>query len=550
MKAKFLVVTFAVACLVGLSWLLAATALTQEEAEAKLRTFPKVEWMSIEDDLSEKVELSWLPLPRFPNGREGAYAERQLEQAFNVDIKPIFLDEPGYGHRKPMLFAAGDIPDATWNGNPSDVKKDVYHGTIRPIPIELIKKHAPNYYELINRHAPEGWLYTDVDGENWGLPLILPQGTLPTPGVWRQDWLEAVGIEKDPETLEEFEEAFRRFTFQDPDGNGLDDTYGLSNTAVGWHEMFTEFFGAFGVLPFDWMVKDDGEVVWGGITPEAKEALAVLREWYAEGLIDPEWVTDGLGGGRRFKEKFMNGRVGYAHALGRYQEFNPEKSNSLVSIISKVSPEALVRPAQLPVGPRGQKGARNWGAISNILVVGPGVIQQPLKLIRLLKILDHQLGNGRQVYLESQYGKQGLHWDYGLAKPGEIGEIVKLPPFDTERSFQREVLPVWGVHNPFFVEDELSTEELTFNHQYRHVDNGMLNVIGRPEMVPSAQDYLEDLRMWQLIVYTDIIRGVKPLSYFDTFVDVWKERGGAQMTEEAQQVYQRKIQLLNLVDDV
>lgn len=549
MKSTPFIVLGSATILAGLSWFLASTALTQDEAESVLKTFPEVDWMSIEDDLSEKVEISWLPLPRFPYGKEGAYAESQLEKAFNVDIKPIMLDESGYGHRKPMLFAAGDIPDVTWNGNPSDVKKDVHHGTIRPIPIELIKKHAPNYYDLINRHAPEGWLYADYDGKNWGLPHILPQGTLPTPGVWRQDWLQAVGIEKDPETLEEFEDAFRRITFDDPDGNGIDDTYGLTNTAVGWHEMFTEFFGAFGVLPFDWMVQD-GEVVWGGVTPEAKEVLGVLKAWCKEGLIDPEWVTDGLGGGRRLKEKFINGRVGYAHSLGRYQEFNRAKSNSLISVLHKVSPDAVVRPAQLPIGPRGHRGARNWGAASNILVVGPGVIEEPLKLIRLLKILDYQVGSGKDIYLEFQCGKQRLHWNYQAAESGEVGEIVQLSPYDTERRFQTEVLPVWGLKNPDFEEFELSSKENEFNKTYRQAKHGLLNVLGRPEMVPSAQDYLEDLRMWQLIVYTDIIRGVKPLSYFDEFVTSWKERGGAKMTQEAQQVYERKRQLLELTDGI
>ncbi|MFQ9074388.1 MAG: hypothetical protein ACLR5J_01780 [Lachnospiraceae bacterium] len=46
-----------------------------------------------------------------------------------------------------------------------------------------------------------------------------------------------MGIDKVPETLDEFETAIYAMTF-DPDGNGKNDTYGLSESAL------TAVFGA------------------------------------------------------------------------------------------------------------------------------------------------------------------------------------------------------------------------------------------------------------------------------------------------------------------
>lgn len=536
--------------LVGLAWVwVDYRALSPEDAEAMISNPPSVDWMSVEDDESREVEISWMPLPRYPNGLEGAYGERVLEERFNVDIKPILMDQAGYGQRKPMQFAAGNIPDIVWDGNPSDVHKDIHHGCIRPIPLELIQKHAPSYFKLISEHAPIGWLYTDFAGENWGLPIIWAEGGLPTPGVWRKDWLKAVGIDKDPETIEEFEEAFRRFTFNDPDGNGKDDTYGLTNTTVGWHLMFSEFFGAFGVLPFDW-IERDGAIIWGGVSPEAKEALALLRRWNEEGLLDPEWVTDGLGEKRRLKEKLMNGRIGYAYSMAVFDEFDTQTPKSLVNVITQLNPDAAVVPAQLPVGPSGVRGVRNWGTASNIYVAGPGVIDDPLKLIRTLKIFDYQVGSGEAVYLESMYGQQGKHWDYFEGKRSE--GIVRLDPYIAERDFQQQVLSVWSTEHSEYYASNLSEAAAEFNAKYRDPEYCLLNAIGRPEMVPSAQLYLEDLRLWQMNVYTEIIRGNLPLEYFDEFCVLWAERGGAQMTLEAQDVLQRKQQIfsdLNLKED-
>lgn len=533
-----------------LALLLERTALSPEEARAAISHPESVDWMSIEDDPDKPIEINWMPLPRFPNGQEGAYAERELEERFNVDIKPILLDIPGYGQRKPMLFAAGEIPDVIWNGNPIDVQRDIFHGTIRPIPRELIKKHAPRYYQVITEHAPVGWLYADYAGQNWGLPMIWAEGGLPAPGVWRKDWLDAVGIEKEPQTMEEFHEAFRRFTFDDPDGNGIDDTYGLTNTNTGWHMMFSEFFGAYGVLPFDW-VERDGKIVWGGITPEAKQVLGLLRQWYEEGIIDPEWVTDDLAGtGRkRLKEKIMSGRIGYAHSLGIFQEFDAESPNSLVNVLAQLNPSAQVVPAAFPAGPDGQSGNRVWGKASNVYVVGPGVIEEPLKLIRLLKLLEYQLANGEDTYLQFSYGQEGLHWDYALPDDGSPGTgresgIRRLEPYALDRDYQREVLPVWGIEDPDYERANTSLEQRKFDKRYRDEAYALSNVIGRSSMVPSSQQYLEDLRNWQLIVYTEIITGEKPLAYFDTFVEEWLARGGAQMTAEAEAVLQRKQTLL------
>ncbi|MBO1722884.1 sugar ABC transporter substrate-binding protein, partial [Extibacter sp. GGCC_0201] len=46
----------------------------------------------------------------------------------------------------------------------------------------------------------------------------------------RQDWLDNLGLYM-PTTAEELLDVMRAFTFDDPDGNGKDDTYGF--TAAG-----------------------------------------------------------------------------------------------------------------------------------------------------------------------------------------------------------------------------------------------------------------------------------------------------------------------------
>lgn len=48
----------------------------------------------------------------------------------------------------------------------------------------------------------------------------------------RQDWLENLGLEM-PTSLDELYDVLYAFTYNDPDGNGVDDTYGITSAGGG-----------------------------------------------------------------------------------------------------------------------------------------------------------------------------------------------------------------------------------------------------------------------------------------------------------------------------
>ena len=53
------------------------------------------------------------------------------------------------------------------------------------------------------------------------------------------DWLREVGIAEVPETLEEMYDALHEFRHDDPDGNGILDTYGFC-PVIRWSLTFVE----------------------------------------------------------------------------------------------------------------------------------------------------------------------------------------------------------------------------------------------------------------------------------------------------------------------
>lgn len=99
---------------------------------------------------------------------------------------------------------------------------------------------------------------------------------------YRIDWLNNLGLEE-PTTLEAFEEMLRAFTYDDPDGNGENDTVGLFvDQWAGVWDIIMAWFG----VPSEWGIDENGDLIHKSQTPEYKTALAKIRDWYAQGYIN------------------------------------------------------------------------------------------------------------------------------------------------------------------------------------------------------------------------------------------------------------------------
>lgn len=137
------------------------------------------------------------------------------------------------------------------------------------------------------------------DGKIYGVFNKFEGGTLPTV---RQDWMEKLKLEE-PKTLDDFYNVFKAFKEQDPDGNGKDDTYGLST--AGLYDI-QGFLSAAGVK-YRYVIDKNGKRT----IPIATEKAVPVLEWFAklykDGLLDPNFATNDTG---KMREMFLTDRVG------------------------------------------------------------------------------------------------------------------------------------------------------------------------------------------------------------------------------------------------
>lgn len=161
---------------------------------------------------------------------------------------------------------------------------------VAEIPAELLDKY-PLTKALLENDAVSQLVYNMYGGY-----YFLPKPDSADPTIYkaerkglfiRKDWLANVGMEM-PTTWEELYEVCHAFTHNDPDGNGIDDTYGLTGDGMG---TLRYFFSSTGVNNTHWVRNEDGTWSFGALDDANIEVLTWMRKMYEDGSIDPDFAA-------------------------------------------------------------------------------------------------------------------------------------------------------------------------------------------------------------------------------------------------------------------
>lgn len=189
-----------------------------------------------------------------------------------------------------LMIAGKDLPDLV-GGNSMDLVKYGMEGAFIPLE-DLIEEHAPNVKAMFEKYPEVESIITAADGHIYYLPT-LEDSQVSQCWFIRQDWLDAVGKEM-PTTVQELYDVMIAFRDGDPNGNGQKDEIGFLNRNQIGADLtggLTALFSLYGVNTTFYV--EDGKIGIGINTPEFKDAMKNVSNWYKEGLIDPEIFTRG-----------------------------------------------------------------------------------------------------------------------------------------------------------------------------------------------------------------------------------------------------------------
>lgn len=206
-----------------------------------------------------------------------------------------------------IFWAGGGYADIILPYGGAEARQIVAEGICRTIEYDWIKEYMPRMHTLLIKlygTDEEILKNLNINGETWCIPYFAVATGWNT--AFRNDWLEAVGLEV-PTTIEEYTEVLRAFTEDDPDGNGMDDTYGCTSLVYGIYNVAAAF-GTADCLSY-WKNADETAITTNANAEEYRNYLRQVGEWYQAGYMDPESITDN-GDRASCRSKFANGTVG------------------------------------------------------------------------------------------------------------------------------------------------------------------------------------------------------------------------------------------------
>ena len=464
--------------------------------------------------------------------------EQYLEKKYNVEIKTYGFGA-NYYDKLATMIASKEIPDVMFINDISNWEPLAKQGVLAPIDLKTVEEGAPDHYKHINQTNEKMWNLGKVNGQLYAIPKSMGE-EYNTSVIWNKKWLDAVGVDKIPETLDEFESAFDKIVNNDPDGNGKKDTYAISGIGGNYYRQFDWVFGAYGVMPEMWML-EDGKVVNGTVTTKAKKALEKLNDWYKKGYINPEFLTDDQSTiNKRFN---LNGIAMTNTSLGNYSDLTPQGRANLAQESEDFKDKITYGP--LPSGENGDRGDWLWGPLSNFVVFGAQLNGNTEKQKKILNILN-DLNYNEEVALMAAYGIKGESYELYDENEGKSSGIKQINNYDTDTNKSAALgigffnLLKCGEWADKSIADLYKNKEFV-SEQKRIADSGNYKDLLMRANTKSTLQYASTLQQLKITAYSEFINGTRNLDDWDKFVEEYMNAGGAILQEEAQAYYDEYI---------
>ena len=213
-----------------------------------------------------------------------------LKDKYNIDLKITALPS-AENDQDVKINAAGasnNLPDIFMVRRPTLLKL-IEQGLVAEV--DSMYAMMPN--RTATHYDADSIAHTTIDGHSYG--LADPGSITGNEGVLiRKDWLDNLGLAV-PKTTEEYMNVMKAFTFNDPDGNGKNDTYGygafleITQLEEGLGRRLEPIMGAFGVCGTWDLSKDSAGL--NLLKPEYYDAMLFVKRMCDEGVIDPNWMS-------------------------------------------------------------------------------------------------------------------------------------------------------------------------------------------------------------------------------------------------------------------
>lgn len=503
---------------------------------------------TIEYTLGKMTSVNNSNMPENDTYTDNAYT-RYIKSVINVQNVDVFeANDSQYDTNVSMAISMGSLPDIMVVSSQDEVEQLVEAGLIEDLTESYnncISDRIRKMYESYGDSLKDMVTYD-------GKIMALPETNI-TDGpnlVWlRKDWMDKLGL-SEPHTIDDVVNIVKHFISEDPGNNGVD-TSGKPNTVglvvdtdvTGECGYSSEFlldiiFACFGAYPKQWIMNDDGEIVYGSVTDEAKEALSYISSLYNQGVIDNDFL---LRTSTNICELIENGMCG--------SFFGPwwAPNNPLVNAVSR-NPDADWQPYLIVTDSDGTTSYHSQNPCYKYVVVRKGY-EHPEIAAKMISVMfdkvrfdctdSEEFKKYYQLNVEPTARPLSINVDYnnalsicyrnidatisGRKNPDSL-ELLERSFYDACSEYIKNANKTstqWAAYM-----SRIKACSLIAQDNIKVVDSLYFKT------TDTMKSHWWRLKAKEKEAYLKIISGEEDISYFDTFVKEWNEQGGQTITSE------------------
>ena len=503
---------------------------------------------TIEYTLGKMTSVNNSNMPENDTYTDNAYT-RYIKSVINVQNVDVFeANDSQYDTNVSMVISMGSLPDIMVVSSQDEVEQLVEAGLIEDLTESYnncISDRIRKMYESYGDSLKDMVTYD-------GKIMALPETNI-TDGpnlVWlRKDWMDKLGL-SEPHTIDDVVNIVKHFISEDPGNNGVDasgkpNTVGLAvdTDVTGECGYSSEFlldiiFACFGAYPKQWIMNDDGEIVYGSVTDEAKEALSYISGLYNQGVIDNDFL---LRTSTNICELIENGLCG--------SFFGPwwAPNNPLANAVSR-NPDANWQPYLIATDSDGTTSYHSQNPCYKYVVVRKGY-EHPEIAAKMISVMfdkvrfdctdSEEFKNYYQLNVEPTARPLSINVDYnnalsicyrnidatisGRKNPDSL-ELLERSFYDACSEYIKNANKTstqWAAYM-----SRIKACSLIAQDNIKVVDSLYFKT------TDTMKSHWWRLKAKEKEAYLKIISGEEDLSYFDTFVKEWNEQGGQTITSE------------------
>lgn len=483
-------------------------------------------------------------MPQGDTYENNAYT-RLLKEKLNVqNIDAFEGNDTDYNNMVVMAMSEKNIPDVMVIDDYKYLKLLVDNNMIEDL-TDVYNKCASDRMRDIYSGYGQG-IFDNVTFN--GKLMALPETNIehgPNMLWLRKDWMDKLGLNP-PKTLDDAEYIIKQFIEKDPGGNGEGNTIGLvcspeitSEKGYSYMTQTDIIFANYNSYPKQWIKDKDGDIVYGSVSPESKEALAHMNKLYKEGILDKQFL---LRAQNNIQELIINGQCGSFFSLW----WAP--NNPLIDS-KKLDKDANWQPYMISTSKDGSTSFCSQNPANKFIVVRKGykhpeiVMKINSVLFDYLRCTDESLDEISKYYkdnVDPTARPLSINVDYKDALIRCYENITsalneKIEPYSLqliEYSYYEQCKKYLEDPKNASPEDWAAyTSRITASSLLADAKINRIKGVfyGETETMSKVWWKLEQL---ETQAYLKIITGEEPIDYFDKFVDEWYKEGGDKIIQE------------------